>query len=225
MDSLARDLKLSLRLLFRTPGFSLAAVALLALGIGLNTGMFSVLNALIFSPRGFADPERVVQLYSASTKPPGGYRAFSYPVSREIAARSDVFEGVLAQNFTIVGVGEAQETRRSFSALVSANYFRVLGVPPALGRAFTSEGARSAEVQVLVVREGLATSLLGIALGLGVGAAVGRVLSSVVVDVRAFDPVAFGASTAALLAAAALASYLPARRAARIEPLDALRAE
>ncbi len=149
--SLLKDLKLSLRLLTRTPGFSLAAIALLGLGIGLNTGMFSVLHALAFSARPFPQADQVVQLYSLDKKKPEDGRAFSYPVDREIAARSDLFQGVLAHNLSMVGVGEGQETRRSFSAIVSSNYFGVLGVPLAQGRAFTADEERPGSNVAVVV--------------------------------------------------------------------------
>lgn len=165
---LVKDLKLSLRLLLRTPGFSLAAAAVLALGIGLNTGMFGVVYALAFSPRPFPAPDRVLQLYSQDRKQPDDYRQFSYPVYREIAARGDLFEGVLAHTLTMVGVGGGAETRRAFGAIVSSNYFQVLGVPLARGRAFTPEEERpGSDVPVVVVshlfwkRAGFDPALLG----------------------------------------------------------------
>jgi predicted permease len=165
---LLQDLKLSLRLLRRTPGFTLAAVAVLALGIGLNTGMFGVVYALTWSPRAFPDPGRVVQFYSQDTQRPDDYRMFSYPVYQRLAARTDVFDGVLAHNLTVAGIGEGQETRRSLSAIVSANYFSVLGVPPVAGRSFTEEEARpGADIPVAVAsypfwkRQGLDPALLG----------------------------------------------------------------
>jgi predicted permease len=149
---LLSDLKLSLRLLGRTPGFSLAAVAVLGLGIGLNTGMFSVVHALAFSPRPFPEADRVVQLYSYDRKQPDDYRAFSYPVYREIAARRDLFEGVLAHNLTMVGVGTGADTRRSFSAVVSSNYFDALRVRLPHGRGFTAEEEHpGSDIPVVVV--------------------------------------------------------------------------
>jgi predicted permease len=168
VDAFVKDLKLSLRLLSRTPGFSLAAVAVLALGIGLNAGMFGVVRALVFSPRPFAEPERLAQLYSSDRKNPGDYRGFSYPVYREIAQRSELFQGVLAHGLTVVGVGDGPLTRRCFSAIVSSNYFGVLGVPLAKGRGFTGEEARPGSGAPVVVashpfwkRTGFDPGLLG----------------------------------------------------------------
>ncbi|HRG56290.1 MAG TPA: hypothetical protein PLG56_09640, partial [Lacunisphaera sp.] len=81
------DLKLSLRLLAKSPGFSLAAIAVLALGIGLNTGMFTFIYTLAFSPRAFAEPDHIVQLYTQDRRQPDQYRLFSYPLWRELGAR------------------------------------------------------------------------------------------------------------------------------------------
>ena len=77
MSTFLQDLKYSLRLLAKSPGFAAAAIAVLALGIGLNTAMFSIVNALAFSPRPFPEPERVVQLYTQDEKDPAAFRAFS----------------------------------------------------------------------------------------------------------------------------------------------------
>jgi predicted permease len=147
-----QDLRFALRLLAKSPAFTVAAIAVLALGIGLNTGMFTFIHALAFSPRPFADPGRIVQLYTQDRKNPESYRQFSYPLWRELSARGDLFAGVLAFTHTVVGVQEGGETRRAFSSLVSANYFDVLGVKLARGRAFTAAEERpGASAQVVIV--------------------------------------------------------------------------
>jgi predicted permease len=139
MHTLLQDLKFSLRLLGKSPGFSLAAIAVLALGIGLNTGMFTFIYGLAFSPRPLAEPDRIVQVYTQDRKNPEDYRLFSYPLWRELNARPDLFSGVLAFNHTLVGHQTGTETRRVMSSIVSANYFATLGVPLARGRAFSAE--------------------------------------------------------------------------------------
>lgn len=132
-----QDLRFGLRLLAKSPGFTLAAIAVLAIGIGLNTAVFSLTYSLAFSPRAFDRPEQIVQLYTHDRKEPTNYRAFSYPLYRDVAARSDLFASVMAHNLTMVGIGEKGQTRRSMSAIVSANYFTTLGVPLLQGRDFT----------------------------------------------------------------------------------------
>ena len=136
------DFKVSLRHLLKTPGFTVAAIAVLALGIGLNATMFSVVHAMAFAARPFAEPDRLVQIYSRDVQTKRG-RVLSYPVYQDLAARSDLFDGLLAHNMTVVGIGEGGESRRTFSGLVSANFFDVLGVPMLQGRGFTADEARA----------------------------------------------------------------------------------
>ncbi len=146
------DLRFALRLLAKSPGFTAAAIAVLALGIGVNTGMFTFVHALAFSPRPFAEPDRIVQIYTQDRKNPESYRQFSYPLWRELSARADLFSGALAFTHTLVGLNDGGETRRAFSSLVSANYFDVLGVKLPRGRAFTPDEERpGASAQVVIV--------------------------------------------------------------------------
>ena len=139
MSSLLQDLRFALRMLSRTPGFTFVAIAVLALGIGVNTAIFSVVHELVWSPRPYPDPERVVQLYSRDRTQTHAYRIFSYPTYRDIAANNTVFEGVLAHHMAMIGVGEGETSRRTFGAIVSSNYFSVLGVTLRQGRSFLPE--------------------------------------------------------------------------------------
>ncbi len=133
------DLRFSLRLLGRTPGFTAAAIAVLALGIGMNTAIFSVVHELIYSPRPFPNSEQVMQLYTQDTKNPKNYRMFSYALFREIREHNDIFSGVLAHNLAMIGIGEGDTSRRTFAAIVSSDYFSTLGVSIPRGRAFTRD--------------------------------------------------------------------------------------
>ncbi|MBI2813861.1 MAG: ABC transporter permease [Opitutae bacterium] len=145
-------LRFSLRLLAKSPGFTAAAVGVLALGIGLNTGMFTVIYGLAFSPRPFAEPDRIVRVYTQDKKQPDDYRLFSYPLWRELNERRDLFRGVLGFNQTIVGHQAGTETRRTFAAIITSNYFETLGVRLARGRAFTAAEERpGAAVPVVIV--------------------------------------------------------------------------
>ena len=150
MGSWLGDVRYAFRQLARAPGFAAAAVAVLALGIGLNAGMFSLVYAIGFAGRAYADPDRVVQLYSSRTSDPDSYRAFSFPAYQQLAS-SDGFSGVLAHSPALVGVSEGGESRRTFGCLVSRNYFDVLGVPVAIGRGFTEEESRPGQDLPVVV--------------------------------------------------------------------------
>jgi predicted permease len=133
------DIRISLRHLLKSPGFSIAAAVVLALGIGLNTAMFGLIYGLGFKARPYPEPDRVVQLYSSKTNQPDSYRAFSHPAYQQIAAEGSLFAGVLAHTPTIVGVSDGGDARRTFASTVSQNYFDVLGVRVVAGRGFTAE--------------------------------------------------------------------------------------
>ncbi|HET9857838.1 MAG TPA: ABC transporter permease, partial [Chthoniobacterales bacterium] len=134
-----RDLKFAFRQLFKAPGFTLAAVAVLALGIGANTAIFSLLNTMLYRPPAYAEPHQVVQLFSQDKKDPKKFRGFSYPAYVDIREQNSVFSGVMAHNLAMVGIGDRMTTRRTFADLVSSNYFSVLGVVPVQGRTFMPE--------------------------------------------------------------------------------------
>ena len=150
MSHLLQDLRHSVRLLRRAPGFTAVAVFVLALGIGANTAIFSVVNALVFQPRpGRID--RLVGVFSRDRVKVDDYRDVSYPAYLDLRGRRDVFDSLMAHTFSIVGIREGEITHRSFAALVSANYFETLGVAVAAGRAFTAEEERpGADVAVVI---------------------------------------------------------------------------
>lgn len=151
---LLQDLRYSLRLLRRTPGFSAVAVLVLALGIGANTAVFSIINALLLKPM----PGRVGELVGVFNKDrtkPDAFRGFSYAAYAELRDGNDVFESLMAHTFSLVGVREGDTTRRTFAALVSSNYFATLGVSLAAGRPFTAEEERpGASIPVAIVSDG-----------------------------------------------------------------------
>jgi predicted permease len=134
-----QDLKFALRQLYKAPGFTAAAVIVLALGIGANTAVFSVVHTMFFAPPPYAKSHEVVQVFSQDKKNPKTYRGFSYPTYTDIRAQNSVFADVMAYNLAMVGLGQKGDTRRTFGAIVSSNYFSVLGVPLARGRTFTPE--------------------------------------------------------------------------------------
>jgi len=139
--TLLRDLRHAIRLLRRTPGFTAVAVLVLALGIGVNAAVFSVVNALVLQPRpGRID--RALGVFSRERSKPDHYRDFSYPAYTDLRDRSNVFESLMAHTFSTIGVGEGDAVKQTFAALVSANYFETLGVPLAAGRPFTLDEER-----------------------------------------------------------------------------------
>src|SRR5205809_1574057 len=134
-----RDLKFAFRQLFKAPAFTIAAVTVLALGIGVNTAVFTLVNRLFFAPPAYAKPHEMVQLFSQDKKDPKKFRGFSYPIYLGVREQNTVFSDVMAFNLAFIGLGQKGDTRRAFSAIVASNYFSVLGVPLARGRSFLPE--------------------------------------------------------------------------------------
>ena len=133
------DFRFAFRQLIKAPGFTFAAVLVLALGIGANTAVFSLVNTLFFAPPAYAKPHEMLQIFSQDKKDPKKFRGFSYPTYRDIREQNTVFSDAMAFNLALIGLGQKGDTRRTFAAVVSSNYFSVLGVPLARGRAFLPE--------------------------------------------------------------------------------------
>jgi predicted permease len=133
------DFRFAFRQLVKARAFTAAAVIVLALGIGANTAIFSLMNTLLFQPPHYTKADEIVQVFSQDKKNPKTFRGFSYPTYLDIRDQNSVFSGVMAHNLAMVGVGDKGNTRRAFTDVVSANYFSVLGVMPIQGRAFRAE--------------------------------------------------------------------------------------
>jgi predicted permease len=157
--NLLRDVRMGARMFRKNIGFTLAAVTVLALGIGANSAIFSLVNAFLFKPLMIQAPSSLMGVYSRDAHK-SEYRAFSYADYTALRdggngeKGSGVFTSLLAHNLAMVGVSEAggQSTRRVFADMVSSNYFETFGVPLAQGRAFTAEEERpGAAVPVAIV--------------------------------------------------------------------------
>jgi predicted permease len=137
--SMMGDFKFAFRQLLKAPAFTIAAATVLALGIGVNTAVFSLVNTLFFAPPAYSKPHEMAQLFSQDKKDPKKYRGFSYPTYLDIREQNTVFSDVMGFNLAFVGLGQKGDTRRAFSAVVTSNYFSVLGVQLARGRTFLPE--------------------------------------------------------------------------------------
>ena len=133
------DFRFAFRQLWKAPGFTASAVVVLALGIGANSAVFSLVYALLFQPPSYTRPAEVVQVYSQDKKNPTSFRLFSYPTFQDIRQQNTVFTDVMAHKVAVVGLGEKGNTRRTIASIVSSNYFSVLDVAPVQGRAFLPE--------------------------------------------------------------------------------------
>ena len=142
MQSVVQNVRYGIRLLLRQPAFTMMALVVLALGIGANAAMFSLVNAFLFKPLVIKDAGQLAGCYSHSVKRPDTYRSFSYPEYSELRERNTVFTSVTAHNLAMVGLANGDTTQRIFADLVSSNYFDTFGVPLYRGRAFTKDEER-----------------------------------------------------------------------------------
>ncbi len=142
VDGLWQDLRIGMRTLRKSPGFTVAVVLTLAFGIGANASIFSFVNAILLQPLPeITDPDRLVEL--GRTQDGRGFGAFSYRELTDYRNRNQVFSGVMAYGSVVLDLGGAGETRRVRGALVSSNYFVVLGTHTALGRTFSIDEEQS----------------------------------------------------------------------------------
>jgi predicted permease len=137
MDTFGQDFRHTLRLLRHSPAFTFAAVAALALGIGANTAIFSVLNTVILKPLPYPDPERLMMFLNTS---PQGSGPGASPTKFNVWRRqTGAFQDVSAYRFSVINITGAENPEQVASAYVSADFFRLFGAVPVLGRTFTAE--------------------------------------------------------------------------------------
>ena len=140
MRSIWQDLRYSARLLLKHPGFTLTAVAVLTLGIGVNAGIFGIINGLMIRPLAGADaPGEVVGVFSRDRTAAGNYRPFSYPAFRDLRDAGGPFARLAGHTIALGGVTEDHITRPVTVDIVTTGFFDTLGVQPAYGRDFISE--------------------------------------------------------------------------------------
>jgi len=143
LDNVARDVRYSVRLLAKTPVFSVTAVLLLALGIGANAAVFGFINTLLFRPLpGSERPGEAVAVYTRDAARPDAYEPFSYADYETVRDHGKVFDHVMAHTSFQVGLTDGVTSRRVKAALATGNYFATLGVSLAAGRTFSPEEDR-----------------------------------------------------------------------------------
>jgi predicted permease len=153
MNTLLQDIRYAVRWLARNPGFAAVAIATLALGIGANTAIFSVVRGILLRPLPYHDPGRLVQVWETAQRQGvlNEEIPFSPPVFRDWREQNRTLEGMAAYTdwtFNMTG-GEAPERLRA--ALVSANLFRLLGVQPLAGRTFADHEDEAGHDAVAVI--------------------------------------------------------------------------
>ncbi|HEV2490421.1 MAG TPA: ABC transporter permease [Candidatus Acidoferrales bacterium] len=152
MESFLQDLRYELRVLAKAPDFAAIAILTLALGIGANTALFSVVNGVLLNPLPYPEPQRLMALYSSQG--PFSESSISYPNFLDWQRDNSSFATLAAyrsDNFNLTGAGEPERLR---TEMVSADFFPVLGVHPLLGRTFTAQDDHAGAAPVVLLSEG-----------------------------------------------------------------------
>jgi putative ABC transport system permease protein len=161
METFLLNLRYALRALAKNPGFAAVAIITLALGIGANTAIFSVVNSVLLQPLSYPEPNRLVEL--EGTSPQGNFDATSIPKFNAWRDQTQVFDSVAAYDFAGPGInltgGDRPEQLKGIR--VSKDYFRVFGAPMALGRTFSADEDRPGGPAVAVISNGLWRSRYG----------------------------------------------------------------
>jgi putative ABC transport system permease protein len=161
LEDLLQDVRYGLRMLVRNPGFTAVAILTLALGIGANTAIFSVVNAVLLKPLPYADSDRLAVIWVTEPSAPGGLFPDTAPDFQDWQAQSQAFEGMSAVTIvgtTLTGSGEPLQLH---GLSVSPNTFQLLRVEPQLGRNFSPDEGPTGRNHVVILSYGLWQSAFG----------------------------------------------------------------
>lgn len=153
MQPLLQDIRYAFRVLAKSPGFAAIAVLTLALGIGANTALFSVVNGVLLNPLPYPHPDQLVALYSRTST--FAESSISYPNFLDWQRNNHSFAALAAyrgDSYTLAGVGETERLR---GEMVTGNFFQVLGVQPVAGRLFTEQDDHAGAAPVVLLSYGL----------------------------------------------------------------------
>jgi predicted permease len=152
LDELRQDLSFALRQCRMNPGFTLAAVLTLALGLGGTTAIFSVVNAVVLRPFPYSDPDRVLLAYTTWSGTPGGTSVGNFDYLRQRVTTLEQFAAIQFGNFNLADEGDPE---RVLGQRVTWNYFAVFGVAPLYGRTIAPEEDQPGRANVVVLSHGL----------------------------------------------------------------------
>ncbi|HEX4378489.1 MAG TPA: ABC transporter permease, partial [Candidatus Acidoferrum sp.] len=164
LESLAQDFRFALRMLLKNPGFTLTAVLILALGIGANTAMFSVVRAVLLRPLAYSQPDRIVRV-ATLWKKSGHQGQVSAPDFRDWRDQSSAFEHMaIYANYEMpisVGTGASATAEFPMATAISSDFFECFGVTPAVGREFTPDEVKVGSAGAAIVSYGFAVRNFG----------------------------------------------------------------
>ncbi|HEX5491144.1 MAG TPA: ABC transporter permease [Candidatus Udaeobacter sp.] len=150
MEKLLQDIRFGFRQLMKQPGFAVLAITSMALGIGANTSIFSLVDTALLRPLAVKEPSRLMELYGTINNG-AEWSLQSYPNYKDYRDRNTVFSGLFIYRVVVSGLTVNNTSQRVWGYLVSGNYFDVLGVKPMLGRAFLPEEDQTADSHPVAV--------------------------------------------------------------------------
>ena len=153
MSTFLREVVLAFRVIRRSPGFAAIVILTLALGIGANSALFSVVNAVLLRPLAYPQPERLVLLWGTTPNIPK--EEASLPDYTDWKSQAGSFEGMAAVRFLNANITGDGEPERVLGASITHDFLNVLGVPPVLGRDFEAEEDRAGAVKVAILSHGM----------------------------------------------------------------------
>ena len=151
LESVVADVRFALRWLRKSPGFTLVAVASLAIGIGFNTALFTIVDALLFKPLPVAAPDRLVDVFTSDSTGTVQFSTSSYLDYLDLQKQNDVFDGVVGYSPMFAAVNLDSRSRLAMGEIVTGNYFQVFGVRAAIGRTILPEDDTPAAPRVAMV--------------------------------------------------------------------------
>ena len=157
METLFNDLSYGVRVLFRNPGFAIIVVLALALGIGANTAVFSVINAVLLQPLPYPQPDHIVSIAGRFTGIgiPDDRNQLSPPEFMDLRRFASAFSDISVVQGASYNIRVGDVPERIGGAIVSANYFRLMGISPQLGRSFAAEEEQTGRDTVVILGHGL----------------------------------------------------------------------
>jgi predicted permease len=168
LESFLADIRFAIRWLRKSPGFALVAIASLAIGIGFNTALFAIVDAVLFKPLPVAAPSRLVDIFTSDSTGTVEFSTSSYPDYLDLNARNEVFDGLVGYSPMFAALNLDGRSRLAMGEIVTGNYFQVFGVGAALGRTILpSDDVPGAPRVVMVSRRywarelGAATDVIG----------------------------------------------------------------
>jgi hypothetical protein len=231
MNEIGRYIRFTFRTLSRTPGPILAAILSLAIGIGANAALYSVVNGLLLKPLPYPDPDRLglIWLHSPGL---GIFQDWPSPGQfLDVKAQNRSFDDMAIMHGSAQTLTGGTESLRVRRLRTTPNLFTMLGATAMLGRLPGADDDLPGKPRVGVLSHGFSLAhevvptVGGVVLGLAGAFALTRVMRTLLFEVSPSDPMTFAAVPLLLSIVALAASYIPARRATRIEPLVALRDE